>query len=228
MKNTGLYFKLWVLTLLSALLLGCEPKTEVKKPEEPQTPPNFTIVQNELLEYYNSGEYLKQLNAVTKEAMDYLNGASVTPGKSVLVLDIDDTSVTNAEAFIKTKFCPDSSWNTWLESAQAPAIKSVNDLYQAALNKGVGVVFITARGTSDIDFTEKNLVNAGYATYDTLILQPPGGQYPTSAAFKTSMREALTKAGMEIILNVGDQKSDVSGGYAKKAFKLPNPFYFTK
>ena len=32
--------------------------------------------------------------------------------------------------------------------------------------------------------------------------------------------------GYLIILNVGDQESDLTGGFADRTFKLPNPFYF--
>ncbi|HEX3434983.1 MAG TPA: HAD family acid phosphatase [Solirubrobacteraceae bacterium] len=32
--------------------------------------------------------------------------------------------------------------------------------------------------------------------------------------------------GYRIIVNVGDQQSDLDGGFAQRAFKLPNPFYF--
>ncbi|MGB6550988.1 MAG: HAD family acid phosphatase [Xanthobacteraceae bacterium] len=31
-----------------------------------------------------------------------------------------------------------------------------------------------------------------------------------------------------MIANVGDQESDLSGGYAEKTFKLPNPFYYIR
>jgi hypothetical protein len=28
------------------------------------------------------------------------------------------------------------------------------------------------------------------------------------------------------VVNLGDQESDLDGGHAERAFKLPNPFYF--
>jgi hypothetical protein len=39
------------------------------------------------------------------------------------------------------------------------------------------------------------------------------------------MRDELQKEGKLIILNIGDQHSDLIGGNAKKSIKLPNPFY---
>ena len=32
--------------------------------------------------------------------------------------------------------------------------------------------------------------------------------------------------GFTIILSVGDQESDLKGGYAERTFKLPNPVYY--
>jgi hypothetical protein len=32
--------------------------------------------------------------------------------------------------------------------------------------------------------------------------------------------------GYDIVVNAGDQESDLEGGHADRAFKLPNPFYF--
>jgi hypothetical protein len=32
--------------------------------------------------------------------------------------------------------------------------------------------------------------------------------------------------GFTIIANIGDQKSDLEGGYAEMTFKVPSPFYF--
>jgi len=38
-------------------------------------------------------------------------------------------------------------------------------------------------------------------------------------------RKQITEQGYSIVLNLGDQKGDLRGGYAEKAFKLPNPYY---
>ena len=36
----------------------------------------------------------------------------------------------------------------------------------------------------------------------------------------------LTEQGYTILLSIGDQQSDLDGGYAERTFKLPNPVYF--
>ncbi|MGH2992263.1 MAG: HAD family acid phosphatase [Solirubrobacterales bacterium] len=44
--------------------------------------------------------------------------------------------------------------------------------------------------------------------------------------FKSGERERIEDEGFTILVNVGDQDSDLNGGHAKRAFKLPNPMYF--
>jgi len=47
-----------------------------------------------------------------------------------------------------------------------------------------------------------------------------------ASVYKSAAREQITKGGHHIVANVGDQASDLSGGFADGTFKLPNPFYF--
>jgi hypothetical protein len=43
---------------------------------------------------------------------------------------------------------------------------------------------------------------------------------------KSGERAKIEDQGYRVIANVGDQYSDLAGGHAGVAFKLPNPFYF--
>ena len=38
-------------------------------------------------------------------------------------------------------------------------------------------------------------------------------------------RRTLAEQGYVIVLNMGDQESDLAGGHAERTFKMPNPFY---
>jgi hypothetical protein len=40
-------------------------------------------------------------------------------------------------------------------------------------------------------------------------------------------RRTITRRGYRILANLGDQLSDLTGGYAERRYKLPNPMYFT-
>ena len=73
--------------------------------------------------------------------------------------------------------------------------------------------------------TEKNLRQAGYESWAVLVLKEAGSTQ-TALAFKTENRRRLAQSGYNILVNIGDQDSDLQGGYAESTFKLPNPMYW--
>jgi hypothetical protein len=54
---------------------------------------------------------------------------------------------------------------------------------------------------------------------------PNGQSYASAVAFKAPVRAGLEREGHRVIANVGDQPSDLEGGYAERSFLLANPFY---
>ena len=87
--------------------------------------------------------------------------------------------------------------------------------------------FITGRDEHSRAATERNLKEVGCNDYVALICKPDGSK-ETAAAYKTAERKRLTEAGHVIIANIGDQESDLTGGFAEKTFKLPNPVYISR
>jgi predicted secreted acid phosphatase len=92
----------------------------------------------------------------------------------------------------------------------------------------VSVFFITGRYDDEKlrDVTIKNLQAAGYEGWAGLVLRPSTAGNMSIAGYKSSEREKIAAQGYSIIVNVGDQQSDLDGGYAERAYKLPNPFYY--
>ena len=86
-------------------------------------------------------------------------------------------------------------------------------------------LFITGRDETQRAATEKNLSDTGYGGYTELVLAPTGVHFAWAADYKTPQRAAIEARGYTIIANVGDQPSDLAGGYAQATFLLPNPFY---
>ena len=97
-------------------------------------------------------------------------------------------------------------------------------LVQRARELGVAVFFITGRPPELREATERNLREQGYA-WDGVILLPPGAHFDSAADFKAPERSRIAEHGYTILLTMGDQQSDLDGGYAEKTFKLPNPVY---
>ncbi len=48
---------------------------------------------------------------------------------------------------------------------------------------------------------------------------------PSPVFFKAIQRMNIVNSGYTIILNMGDQASDLFGSYSQPDFKLPNRFY---
>jgi predicted secreted acid phosphatase len=209
------------------------------------TPINFACAKNQIINYYNNltpdSDYLKDVNTVIKQAERYLNkrvaenNRSRHPAKLAMVLDIDDTSVSNFPGIKEDDFSNSlSAIDTRYKAANAPAITPVLRLYNQAIAKSITVFFISVRRplatTPNEDlrpYTIQNLQNAGYAGWTELYLPQGDDLALTSAEYKTKIRKLLTEAGYDIILNIGDQETDLIGGYADQTEKLPNYLYST-
>jgi hypothetical protein len=201
----------------------------------------------QLRSYNDSGLYESDLEKVDGRAQSYLGRRAAhlrklarkrcrrkdTPKsqcpkpKLALVLDIDETSLSNYDEIQAANFSGTSvALAASLAAGDAPAIQPTLDLFQFAQSKGVDVFFITGR-PSGIPFvqerTESNLTSAGYSNWKGLVLNP---LTEGVAAYKSGARAAIEQQGYRIVANVGDQESDLHGGHADRAFKLPNPFYF--
>ena len=101
------------------------------------------------------------------------------------------------------------------------------DSADAAKSWGVTVFFVTGRQDRfDLrDATVTNLKRAGYDGWKELVMRPIASAGSVSD-YKSSARRAIEDQGYRIIANIGDQQSDLDGGVAEKAYRVPNPFYF--
>ena len=99
------------------------------------------------------------------------------------------------------------------------------DIFNTAKDRGAAIFFITGRNEPQRVATERNLHAVGYTGYTQLIMEPPGGHYVSAADFKAPQRAQIEQRGYTIIANVGDQPSDLDGGFAERTYLLPDPFY---
>lgn len=215
---------------LSVLLLAVSFLTfSVSYAGEPR---NLDLVKQDLIHYHDSGEYQKDIARVVQQAKAYLkasiakNKVKHVPKKLAIILDIDETALSNYADMVKMNF---GGTLQQIEEAEGRGldspIKATLELYQFAKKQGVAVFFVTARKESYRAATASNLENAGYKDYDGLYLLPLSYHEKSVTSFKVGIRKQLTDQGYEIVLNLSDQKGDLRGGYAKKAFKLPDPYY---
>jgi HAD superfamily, subfamily IIIB (Acid phosphatase) len=149
--------------------------------------------------------------------------AGTAAKKLAIVLDIDETSLSNYTGLLASGF---SSVGTVLPAATGTgtAIQPTLTLYRDARSHGVAVFFITGRPSQIQSITERNLASQGYDQgWEGLSFKPSSSG---TEAFKSSERAKIEQRGYDIALNMGDQESDLDGGHADRDFKLPNPFYF--
>lgn len=196
-------------------------------------PPNLSLARKEVKQYYDSGLYQKELEKQIKLAQDYIekqveeNQNNNQPQKLALILDIDETSLSNYQKMVVRDFIGNHEQiHQEILAANSEVIKPMLTLYNSALKHGVKVFFVTGRQQSEREATKKNLIAAGYTGWSGLFLRPDNYSHPSIIPFKSKTRALIAKKGYTIIASIGDQYSDISGGYANKGFKLPNPFYY--
>jgi predicted secreted acid phosphatase len=154
-------------------------------------------------------QWLADATADTAPALAYLQqrvAAGTFTGTPAIVLDIDNTALA---AYYNPGTYP------------TPATQPVLQLAQYASAHGVKVLFVTARPELIDWVTEFNLDSVGY-TVDGLYSRDPLELLEPIQTFKTDTRKKLVAHGYDIVANVGNNTTDLEGGYADATFKLPD------
>src|ERR1700722_15943097 len=216
--------------LIFTSLVSQGQTTPANRPLVPQEPPNLSKLKTRLIAYHNCtanhGCYTANLDRQSDLAISILRrrAAGAKPGeKLALVLDIDETALSNWDEEMQDDFgYIAKDWNDWIDKKQAPAIAGTLRLYKEAVAHGVSVFFITGRGEAQRDATADNLKSAGYDRWAGLALRGPHPKEQSTTEYKSGERKKIVDAGYQIILNVGDQMSDLNGNpQAARSVKLP-------
>jgi acid phosphatase len=220
-----------VLALLLALV-GCAGTA----PAPIAATPSLVEAKRQVREYVASGRYEADIAAVAEQARGYLERRARGGRSLAIVVDIDETALSNLPSLRANDFgfivlgpCDlergPCGFLAWAQMAQAEPIKPVLALVQLARERGVAVFFLTGRPERLRAATERNLRAAGY-TWTAVLLKPDDLVIKSAVEFKAPERRRLVDQGYTIIVNIGDQMSDLEGGHAERTYKLPNPFYF--
>ena len=184
-----------------------------------------------------------------------MNAQHKTHGTKAIVLDVDDTTLLtwNYEIFSNWAFNPTTNAQ-FVTDQKFPAVFGMVDLANTAEREGYAVFFLTGRPATQEAATLGNLtadgigVDAGYPKpttlsdgEDGLFTKPAVADYPdylkaacandpngscTTIHYKSATRAHIESLGYDIVANFGDQFSDLTGGFADRTFKMPNPNYF--
>jgi predicted secreted acid phosphatase len=222
--------------LMATMTLHAQTTAPANSPRVHQ-PANIGDAKLAALTYHDSGAYDRDLTLVANQASRWLKARAHSVTKPALVLDIDETALSNWEVLKLDDFgrpipgpCEPQTggpcgWAAWDQLGRDPAIAPTLELFQLARALNITVFFITGRPESQREATQRNLAAAGYTGYQKLYMVPEGAHFPSAVDFKAPIRAEIEQAGYKIIANVGDQPSDLKGGHAEKTFLLPDPFY---
>jgi predicted secreted acid phosphatase len=154
-------------------------------------------------------QWMADVSTALAPAQSYLaqRVASAAPGaKLAIVLDLDNTAL---ESYFHPTTYP------------TPATPQVLALARYASAHGVSVFAVTARPDIIDEVTEYNLDAVGYRVAG-IYSRNPLQLFESYQAFKTGARKEITNDGYDIVANIGNNTSDLAGGYADTTYKLPD------
>jgi len=198
--------------------------------------PRLYDAQQGIERYISSGAYDREFAAVVARAQAYMEKRAPAVTKPAIVLDIDETSLSNWPAYRVNGWARITAGpcdldrgpcgiRAWQAMAASKALAPTLALTRRAKALGVAVFFITGRPPDLREATERNLRQEGYEPAGVVLL-PAGATFKSAVDFKAPERRRIAGQGYTVILSMGDQQSDLDGGSAERTFKLPNPVYF--
>ena len=203
--------------------------------------PNLDKLKAELRQYHECtckcGCYSHDLDVQADRAIAFLRqrvarripgGKSGAQEKLAMILDIDDTTLSTYPNMLKTGFAYDpDEFDAWVQTATGHAIPGTLRIYKEAQRLGVKIFFLTGRADKERGATERNLRAEGFDNWQQLTMRPADHGSQTIGEYKAVIRGQLVAAGYKLVLNVGDQWSDLKGKpEAEFSVKYPDPFYF--
>ena len=194
--------------LIAALIAAATAHAD--EPKAPAPP-------DEIIAYHDSGEWEADTTRQIRRARRVLSH-HLDDHRPAIVLDIDDTSLSNYECLKAVDFDRAAA-----DCAGLPAIPQTLRLYRYAHRHGVTVFFVTGRREKARDDTVDNLKAEGYTRWKALRMRPNDQPLSRKDGWKARTRRTIERRGYRIVVNVGDQRSDLDG--TARRFKLPNPMY---
>lgn len=162
-----------------------------------------------------------KFESVVEKARNYADKHYIENG--AIVSDIDETLLDNREYYKNFKLYTKENWEEWIARSESTLLTPAYEFLKWAKERGYKIFLITGRGEAYREATLKNL-DKYKIPYDEIFFKPDDYDELTAVIYKTSIRKKLTDEGYKIIVNIGDQKSDIEGDYGK-GFKLPNLIY---
>lgn len=212
------------LTLLSAISFGPAVPTQACPCHEIKAPAQEPKDDAKLgLEFAKTKEYDKEFAKAVKDAKAECS-KHIGEQYVAIVSDIDETILDNRSFFESHKEFKWPEFFSYIAEAKAPSLKQTTDLLAWARKNGFAIFLVTGRPEKTRAATIQNLVHNGIE-YDALYMRPNGDK-SSAVDMKTKHRKAIQEMGFHIVVNIGDQLSDLLGGQSVDCEKLPNKIYY--
>lgn len=200
---------------------GC-PCSEFKQPADSHLPAHVSAKAG--VDFTNTTAYRNQLASAVANAKRACQ-QHIVDTYGCIVSDLDETLLDNRQ-FIGQHTGPNESWSLfteWVKQAQAPLLKPTAEFLSWARRQGFAVFFVTGRTEDLRAATIANLVRRGVA-YDGLFMRAVGDKR-SAVDVKSQFRKDIEEMGFKIIVNIGDQPTDLLGGHSVDCELLPNEMY---
>jgi len=218
--------------------------------------PNIDVVKKTIATYYgdpgtgiankDDSPYIEEMDGIVArleaKLPQWLREAKHSHKTPAIVLDTDDTMLFTYDMEVgDMKFVYDPArQDEWVKQELFHyATPGMTSLVKKAQKLGFAIIGITGRSADQKAASIDNVNSVGYSgfTSENYYTKWAAGQQPsyitcattscTTVEFKAGTRRHLEKdLGYDVVLNVGDQWSDLQGGYADHVQKLPNPTYY--
>lgn len=208
---------LLVSTSISAAV-AC-PCSEIQRPAAADPSVNRT----DGLEFSHTEKYQQEFAAAIAGARAACEKRIGQPNMAI-VADIDETLLDNRPEFEKHQNFKWNEFSAWANSSDSKVLKPTAELLSWAREKGFAVFLVTGRNEDLRRGTIENLIKQNVA-YDGLLMRTDRDHRRAEDA-KTAHRKYIESLGFTIVANIGDQYSDLYGGYAEDCEKLPNKMYY--
>ncbi len=203
----------------------------------PVQPANIGDLKFEATDYYDSGAYLTDLQLAAAPAIAWITEEAPRVDRPAVVFDIDETALSNWEAIKANDFGRVSRRAVRPAARRAVRLARLGPSgavdgdpaddghlhHRQGSRRGDLLHHRSRRDSARGDRTQP----AGRRLHrlHELIMEPPGAHYVSAADFKAPQRAQIEQQGYTIIANVGDQPSDLDGGFSERTYLLPDPFY---
>lgn len=192
------------------------PKPEAKGPDYDRA---------EGIAFTRTAQYRKQFSDAIAAARKAILEHQGDGGRLAVVSDIDETLLDNRLEFERHPEFKWSEFAAWINEAKAPTLKPTADFLRFARQHGYAIFLITGRPEHERAGTIQNLVRRGIA-YDGLFMRSNNNPSGVAEVMKSAYRKQIEDMGFKVIVNIGDQYSDLYGGHSVDCEKLPNKMYY--